>query len=181
MPPEIETLRLRLYPPRPEDLEARLTMDRDPEVMRFIRPVPEDAEAQRKEIHAALDGPPGRGAFWHVEEQAAPGFIGWCGLFPLEDSGLIEIGYRFARAAWGRGLATEAAAAALDHGFRTLKLDSIVAVSDPDNAASHGVLHKIGLRARGRARHYGRELRFFELSRAAYLARTQSSPSTSRG
>jgi RimJ/RimL family protein N-acetyltransferase len=176
-PPEIETARLRLYPPRPEDLEARLAMDRDPEVMRFIRPVSEDAEAQRAEIRAALDGPPGRGALWHVEERApssvgGPGFIGWCGVFPLQDSGLMEIGYRFVRAAWGRGFATEAAAAALDHGFRALRLDPIVAVSDPDNLASHRVLRKIGLRAAGTARHYGSELPFFELRRSAYLAET---------
>ncbi len=150
-------------------------MDRDPEVMRFIRPVPEDAEAQRKEIRNRILQPP-RGASWHIEERAsslvgAPGFIGWCGLFPFEDSGLIEIGYRFVRPVWGRGLATEAAAAALDHGFRTLRLDLIVAVSDPDNAASLRVLHKIGLRAAGTARHYGRELPFFELRRDEFLAR----------
>ncbi len=168
MPPEIETARLRLYPPRLEDLEARLAMDRDQEVMRFIRPVPEDAEAQRKEIQDRILNPP-PGAFWHVELRAVQGFIGWCGLFPLENSGLMEIGYRFARAAWGRGLATEAATAALDHGFRELELESIVAVSDPDNAASYRVLHKIGLRVQGRARHYGLELAFFEMSRDEYL------------
>ncbi|MCH8156113.1 MAG: GNAT family N-acetyltransferase, partial [Proteobacteria bacterium] len=168
MPPETEAARLRLYPPRPEDLEARLAMDRDPEVMRFIRPIPEDAEAQRAEIRNQILQPP-RGAYWHVEERAAPGFIGWCGLFPLEDSGLIELGYRFVRAAWGRGFASEAATTALDHGFQELKLDPIVAVSDPDNAASHRVLHKIGLRAQGRARHYGQELAFFELRRGEFL------------
>jgi RimJ/RimL family protein N-acetyltransferase len=167
----IETARLRLYPPRNEDLEARLAMDRDPEVMRFIRPVPEDDEAQRGDIRGRILQPP-RGAFWHVEERTAPGFIGWCGVFPLQDSGLMEIGYRFARAAWGRGLATEAAAAALDHGFRVLALDPIVAVSDPDNAASHQVLQKIGLRAAGTARYYGLELAFFELRRGAYLTGT---------
>jgi RimJ/RimL family protein N-acetyltransferase len=177
-PPEIVTARLRLYPPWPGDLEARLAMDRDQEVMRFTRPVPEDAEAQRKEIRDRILKPP-PGAFWHVEERQAPGFIGWCGLFPLEDSGLMEIGYRFLRAAWGRGLATEAAATALDHGFRKLKLDSIVAVCDPDNAASYRVLHKIGLRVQRRARHYGLELAFFELRRDDYLA-AQSNPSTSR-
>ncbi len=169
MPPEIETARLRLYPPRHEDLEACLAMDRDPEVMRFIRPIPEDAEAQRAEIRNQILQPP-RGAYRHVEERAAPGFIGWCGLFPLQDSGLMEIGYRFLRAAWGRGFATEAAAA-LDHGFRARALDPIVAVSDPDNAASHKVLHKIGLRAAGTARHYGRELAFFELRRDEFVAR----------
>ncbi len=178
MPPEIETARLRLYPPRIEDLEARLAMDRDPEVMRFIRPIPDDAEAQRADIRNRILEPP-RGAFWHVELRAAPGFIGWCGVFPLQDSGLIEIGYRFRRAAWGRGLATETAIAALDHGFRELALDSIVAVSHPDNTASHAVLRKIGLRAAGTGRHYGLELPFFELRRDEYLA-AQSSPNTSR-
>ena len=101
MPPEIETARLRLYPPRPEDLEPRLAMDRDPAVMHFIRPIPEDVVAQRTEIRSRMIAPP-RGAFWHVEELAAPGFIGWCGLFPLEDSGLMEIGYRY-RARPGAG------------------------------------------------------------------------------
>ncbi len=164
---------MRLYAPRPDDLEARLAMDRDPEVMRYIRPVPEDAAAQRAEIRAATAGPlPPRGGFWHVEELAAPGFIGWCGVFPLQDSGLMEIGYRYARKAWGRGLATEAAAAALDHGFRVLELDPIVAVCEPGNAASHKVLRKIGLRAKGTARHYGEELSFFELSRREFLAGT---------
>jgi RimJ/RimL family protein N-acetyltransferase len=84
----------------------------------------------------------------------------------------MEIGYRFVRAAWGRGFATEAAAAVLDHGFRALRLDPIVAVSDPDNLASHRVLRKIGLRAAGTARQYGSELPFFELRRSAYVAET---------
>lgn len=176
--PEIETARLRLYPPRLADLDARLAMDRDPEVMRFIRPVPEDVAAQRTEIRGRIIEPP-PGAFWHVEENSAPDFIGWCGLFPLEHSGLIEIGYRFVRAAWGRGIATEAAAAALDHGFRGLELGRVVAVSHPDNAASHRVLHKIGLRAAGTAWHYGQEVAFFELGRDEYLA-AQSNPNTSR-
>ncbi len=171
MPPEIETARLRLYPPRLDDLDVRLAMDRDPEVMRFIRPIPEDVAADRADIRDRILGPPPRGALWHVEERLAPGFLGWCGVFPLQDSGLIEVGYRFARKAWGRGLATEAAAAALDYGFRELELDPIVAVSHPDNAASHGVLQKIGLRAAGTAWHYGQELPFFELRRSEYLAR----------
>jgi len=185
MPPEIETARLRLYAPRLEDLEARLAMERDPEVMYFIRPVPEDAAAHRIDIRDRILGPqPPRGALWHVEELAQssagrPGFIGWCGVFPLEDSGLIEVGYRYARKAWGRGLATEAAAAALDYGFRVLELDPIVAVSHRDNAASHRVLQNIGLRRAGSARHYGYDLPFFELRRSEYLA-VQSSPSTSR-
>ena len=99
-----------------------------------------------------------------------PGFLGWCGLFPLEDSGLIEIGYRYVTSAWGRGIATEAARAVLDHGFRALCFDPIVAVTHPANLASQHVLAKIGLTACGSAFHYGQWLRFFQLSRAAYLS-----------
>lgn len=182
-PPTLETARLRLYPPRLEDLEARLAMDRDPEVMRHIRPVPDDIEAQRAQIRDRILGPPPpRGAFWHVEERAAPGFIGWCALVPLEDSGLIELGYRYVRAAWGRGLATEAAAAALDYGFRALGLDPIIAVADPAHVASQGVLRKIGLRSAGRAHHYDREVALFRLARVDYPAARSveaQSPSTS--
>jgi RimJ/RimL family protein N-acetyltransferase len=105
-----------------------------------------------------------------VERQSEPGFLGWCGLFPLGHSGLIEIGYRYVPAAWGRGIASEAAAAVLEHGFRALALDPIVAVTHPDNRASQRVLQKIGLRPAGEAYHYGQWLRFFRLRRAEYRA-----------
>jgi RimJ/RimL family protein N-acetyltransferase len=75
-PAELTTPRLRLYAPRIEDLEARLAMERDPAVMRYIRPVPRDAAAQREDLRADLDGPPGRCAFWHVAERAHPAFLG---------------------------------------------------------------------------------------------------------
>ena len=171
--PSLETARLRLYPPRLADLEARLAMDRDPAVMRFIRPVSEDIGAERTLIRDRILGRvEPKAYFWHVEYRDRPGFLGWSGVFPLEDSGLIEIGYRYTRAAWGQGLATEAAAAVLEHGFRVLKLDPIVAVTHPDNRGSQGVLRKIGLRPAGQAFHYGQDLAFFRLTRADYLAGT---------
>lgn len=167
----LQTARLRLTPARLEDLDARLAMDRDPRVMRYIRPIPEDEKAHREQIRAMILGGAGpRGRFWHVEMRSDPGFLGWCGLFALEDSGLIEIGYRYIRAAWGRGIASEAAAAVLDHGFRVLEIDPIVAVAHPENAPSRAVLRKIGLRPAGRRFHYGQDLQFFRQSRAAYLA-----------
>ncbi len=147
-------------------------MNCDPAVMRYIDPAPKDIEAERsrlREVIVGQDGP--AGSFWHVETRAKPGFLGWCGLFALEDSGLIEIGYRYIRAAWGQGIATEAARAVLDHGFRVLKIDPIVAVADPENRASQGVLRKIGLHHLGDAFHYGYDLPFYRLSRAEYLAR----------
>jgi RimJ/RimL family protein N-acetyltransferase len=168
-PPELVTARLRLRPRTLDDLEANLAMDLDPEVHRyiFVHGVP-DARAHRAELRRRIATPPGRGALWVVEWRARPGFLGWCGVFPLEDSGLIELGYRFARNAWGQGVATEAAAAVLDHGFRELGLDPIVAVAHPDNLASRRVLEKLGFHHQGRARYYGSEVAFYRLARSQY-------------
>ena len=169
--PVLETLRLRLRPRTIGDLEANLAMDLDPEVHRYIFREPPDPEAWRARTLARItSGWPPVGGIWAVEWQREPGFLGWCGLFPLEDSGLIEIGYRYVRAAWGQGVATEAARTVLDHGFRALALDPIVAVADPDNRGSHRVLEKIGLRRAGEAHYSGQWLPFYRLTRAEYLS-----------
>jgi RimJ/RimL family protein N-acetyltransferase len=152
-------------------------MDLDPEVHRFIfLRGPPDPAAHRAALTARIaSGWPERGGLWVVEWRDRPGFLGWCGLFPLEDSGLIEIGYRYFPAAWGRGVATEAGRSVLDHGFRVLGFDPIVAVAAQENAASRRVLEKLGLGYRGLRFHYGLELPFYELSRSAYLAQRAGS------
>jgi RimJ/RimL family protein N-acetyltransferase len=171
LPAVLTTPRLHLRPRTMADLDACVAMDLDPEVHRFIyRHGPPDPQQHRRQLRERIASAwPPAGGIWVVEWQGRPGFLGWCGLFPLEDSGLIEIGYRYRRAAWGQGIATEAARAVLDHGFRALGFDPIVGVTDPDNLASRRVLEKIGLRASGRAFHYGQSLAFYHLSLADYL------------
>ena len=171
-PPELATARLRLRPRTLDDLEANLAMDLDPEVHRyiFIHGVPDPA-AQREALIRRIesDWPP-RGGIWVVEWRDRPGFLGWCGVIPLEDSGLLELGYRYIRAAWGRGVATEAAQAVLDHGFRVLRIDPIVAVTHPENQASRRVLEKLGFHYDGPRFHYGADLPFYTLKRPDYLS-----------
>ena len=167
----LTTRRLRLRPRTVADLDACVAMDLDPEVRRFLYPQAPDPKRHEALLRARLaSGWPPRGGIWVVEWRTAPGFLGWCGLFPLEDSGLIEIGYRYVRAAWGQGLGTEAAAAVLDHGFRELGFDPIVAVTHPDNRASQRVLEKIGLSRSDDAFFYGQQVAFYQLSRSDYLA-----------
>ena len=173
MPPaQLSTPRLRLRPRTLADLDACVAMDLDPEVHRFIHGnTPPDPARHRAQLCARIvSGWPPQGGIWVVEWRHAPSFLGWCGLFPLEHSGLIEIGYRYVRSAWGQGIASEAGRVVLDHGFRALGFDPIVAVTHPANRASQHVLEKIGLRPRAAAFHYGQAVSFFELSRAAYLA-----------
>ncbi|MBL6454193.1 GNAT family N-acetyltransferase [Belnapia sp. T6] len=164
--PVFRTARLLVRPRRPGDTEACLAMDREPEVTRFIDgPWGEEAN-HRAFIEARTRGPwpPGLG-YWTIER--AGEFLGWVLLIPEDAQGpAIEIGWRLRRAAWGRGIATEAAAPLLRHGFMTLGLPAIIAGIDPENAASLRVAAKLGLVARERA---GRYLRH-ALRREEWLA-----------
>jgi RimJ/RimL family protein N-acetyltransferase len=61
----------------------------------------------------------------------------------------VNLGYRFAVEAWGKGLATETASAALDHAFQTLRLPEVFAFVRPTHIASIRVLEKVGMTRHG--------------------------------
>lgn len=86
---------------------------------------------------------------WAVVERDTGSVTGYCGLFEFPDLAgrfEIEIGYRLARAWWGRGFATEAARAVRDYGFEVLSLSRLVALIDPGNRPSIRVAEKLGMR-----------------------------------
>ena len=60
-----------------------------------------------------------------------------------------ELGWRLARSAWGRGLATEAASAARDDAFKRLALPELISIIHPENERSKRVAVKLGMRMRG--------------------------------
>jgi len=169
--PDLETARLHLRPWGLDDLEFCVAMNMDPDVGRYLFPHGPPVEAEQRRIwrEKITAGWPRTGAVWAVEWAGEGEMLGWCGLFPLEETGLIEIGYRYVTAAWGKGVATEAAARVLDHGFREFAFDPIVAVTHPQNAGSQAVLSKIGLKSGGLQFHYGLDLSFFSLGRDDYL------------
>ena len=76
--------------------------------------------------------------------------MGRCGLYPhLNSSGEIVAGeaalsFYLARAHWGHGLASEAAAAFVEFGWRQLQLFRIVATVQVGNAASVRIMEKLG-------------------------------------
>ena len=86
---------------------------------------------------------------WAVVERGSGDVIGYCGLARINDRvlpGEVEIGYRLARAHWGKGYATEAARAVVAHAFGTLELPRVIAVIDPENVPSLRVAEKLGMR-----------------------------------
>ena len=172
--PTLQTDRLRLRGITLDDVDACLAMDLDPRVHRYFFldgvPNPDVHRAHlRNRFERELAKPsPKDGLRWAIEWRDSPGLLGWVCLVPLEDTGLIELGYRLTSAMWGKGIATEAARAILDHGVRELAFDPIVGTIHPDNAASVRVMHKIGMKHMGTEFHYGLDGPFFRLSRAEY-------------
>lgn len=149
--PTFETQRLTIRPRTLADTEACLAMDGDPQVVRFIPGPWDDSTAHRTFVETRTLGPypPGMG-YWSVAERDRPGdFLGWVSIIPHDAVGpKIEVGWRFRRAHWGRGYASEAAAPLRRHGLVTLGLDEIVADIDPGNLASIGVATKLGFELR---------------------------------
>jgi len=122
----------------------------DAEVMKYGRGV-ETQEWVRKWLRGCLEDYHQKWGFglWAVVEKDCRQTIGFCGLSRFEDVGgqpETEIGYRLARAFWGRGLATEAACAVRDYGFGALCLTRMISIIDPRNVASIRVAEKTGLK-----------------------------------
>ena len=82
---------------------------------------------------------------WAVVHKQDARFIGFCGLKYLPKENEVDLGYRFIKAYWGMGLASESGKAALDYGFNELGLKRIVASALTDNVASIRVMEKLGM------------------------------------
>lgn len=72
-------------------------------------------------------------------------FLGWCGLKYTKKSNEYDIGFRFQRAAWNMGYATEAAKSCIGYGFEKLGISEIVGRAMKENIASIRVLEKSGM------------------------------------
>ncbi len=147
--PALDTPRLLIRGRTLAELEPCLAMDRDPEVTRFVKGPWFDPIEHRRFVEFRINRPypPGLG-YWSIWERSAPDvFIGWVMLIPDHGVGPeVEIGWRLVRAAWGRGIGSEAARALLKHAFDTVRLARVVADISAGNAASRAVAEKIGMK-----------------------------------
>lgn len=149
IPLTIETDRLRLRRWRDSDLKPFAVMNADPIVMEHFPNIlssdESNAVAERIERHFAEHG----FGLWAVEIKNVEFFVGFIGLtiprFEAHFTPYVEIAWRLAAKHWGYGYATEGARAALDFGFRYIKLDEIISMTAVGNRRSRRVMERIGM------------------------------------
>jgi RimJ/RimL family protein N-acetyltransferase len=145
----MRTSRLWLRPWCARDRKPFSALNADPVVMQFfpsvLSPVESDHLAGRIEAHFSEHG----FGLWAVEVPGLSSFIGYVGLsipsFTAHFTPCVEIGWRFARAYWGKGYATEGAREALRFGFGQLGLREIVSFTAPANVRSRRVMERLGM------------------------------------
>jgi RimJ/RimL family protein N-acetyltransferase len=144
--PVIETERLILRCPQESDLDGFAEMMADEEAMRFLGGVKPRPEAWR--MIAILAGSfVLRGyALFSVVDRASGEWLGRIGPWYPEGWPGTEVGWGLKRAAWGKGYATEAAAAAMDFAFQRLGWDEVIHTIAPENAPSQAVARRLGSR-----------------------------------
>ncbi len=146
----IETPRLVLAPWAERDLAPFAMLNADPDVMRYF-PNPltrEESDALVERLRGIWDEHGyGLAAVRRREDDA---FIGTVGIQKVLNPGYpfapaVEVGWRIARPFWRQGYASEAARAALAHGFDVLGLPEIVAFTTESNLPSQAVMTSLGM------------------------------------
>ena len=166
----LETERIILRPMKTEDAQPIFAMRSDPDVMRFIRaPISKPAEAENWIKLVSSRWTNEKIGFCSLLEKKSGKFLGWCGLWRLEETGEIEVGYAIMKEFWRQGYAAEAAEAFLKYGFEKLNLDKIVAVAQPENRASQRVMQKLGMSYDYTGKFYGLNLVHYTIMREEFL------------
>ena len=140
----LETPRLILRPPRMEDFDAWAAFLEDEVATKFIggrqpRPPP-GARSCACVVRGRMTGI----AMFSVIEKASGKWVGRLGPWYPEGWPEPEVGWGIAREHWGKGYASEGAAAAMDYAFDVLGWSEVIHCIDEQNLASQGVAKRLG-------------------------------------
>lgn len=148
-PTELRTKRLVLRRWRDSDLDPFAKLNADPRVHEFmtIHPNREQSASFIERMEESFDTK-GYG-LWALELAETGEFIGYNGLvdvtYDVHFAPSIEIGWRMAWEAWGKGYATEAARASATYAFSEVGLDEVVAFCAVINQRSRNVMRRLGM------------------------------------
>lgn len=131
------------------DIPSMVAISADPEVMRYF-----PKTATQKETEAFISRMQQQYSdkgycYFAVELLATQKFIGFIGLsyqtYDAPFTPCVDIGWRLAPEAWGKGYATEGARACVDYARKSLAMETIYAVATQNNISSVKVMKKIGM------------------------------------
>ena len=141
IPFNTQNLQLRQW--RPNDAHWLFRLNQDPEVVKYTGDSGFSSEAKALElIQTYPNYQRDRYGRWMVIDLSSNTPLGWCGL--KKNSWGIDLGFRFFREHWGKGIATKAARAALALG-EIFEVDPIIGRTLSSNTASSRVLEKVGM------------------------------------
>jgi len=150
-----DSARLRFRLMGPADAQALWQLDQDPEVMQFINSGQPNSMKDIEQLFlprmtAFTNSEKGWG-LWQVSDKATEQYLGWVLVRPMDffsDSPKfndVELGWRFFKAAWGKGYATEAATAIKAVIAEQNCVHYLSASAIAENIGSIKVMEKIGM------------------------------------
>jgi RimJ/RimL family protein N-acetyltransferase len=149
----LETNRLLLRPLKLTDAEEMFTMDKNPEVHKYLWQTPVQKIEEVIKVIDYVNEQYERnniGRFATILKETGE-FIGWTGIKFVDDhvengnTNFYDYGYRLNEQFWGKGYATEASIAWLDYGFTKMNIDKMNAYTHAQNGASNHILQKVGM------------------------------------
>lgn len=176
------------------DFDALAELYADPEVRRYFPEGTLTREETREELEWIIDVYYARFGYglWATIERETGQLTGRCGLLPWKvvkarSPGAlaldgpderpapghrheVELAYLLARQRWGRGLATEAALAIVDHAFGRLDVGRLICLVDTRNEASLAVARRVGMVADGTVEVDGEVLPLLSLTHTRWMA-----------
>ena len=174
-PAELENLtttRLCLEPVTTADYPAIASLNSDPGVQRFLclSKAPPTYKQALADLPCLLSAPaPTGGGLWCISNKSTGDFLGLTLLLYTDDRTEVEFGYRLLPRFWGRGYATEAGRAVVNHAFGDLGLTALCAIIHPDNTASSTVAEKLGFAQKGHTTRLGFNLDHYMLRRDSLI------------
>lgn len=167
MPAPIATEHLALHPFAPADATALHDLWTNADVRRYLfdneiipRSFVDDEIATSERLMAEQ----GYG-LWTMRPHASDQIIGFCGYRFFHEPPQLQLLYGLHPEWWGRGLATEAARATIQHGFEVNNFTRIIASADAPNTASLRVMERAGMRFWKRETVNGLDTIYYELTR----------------
>ncbi len=151
-PPRLETKRLVLRPPQPDDLDDIHAYARDPQVSRYLpwnaHRSPSDTARYLDQLHE--EERQGHKT-WVIEERTSKRVIGTFNLRPdARGPGEATIGFAIGRTHWGQGYGAEAGEAVIAHARTNHSIQKITATVWPDNESRQRLLKRLRLEETGR-------------------------------